>query len=379
MRLYYFFLSVYYFFKHIFIKKHYDVVFYAPSHFNRGDNHENLYFKDLIALCKNHNISYIYFEEPDIYNNQMRSNDALPFDFIYYLVIILRKFMGSEMSHIQTDMKIGNFISKILFYNFSFSNYITLSQSMLSFFNGLNPKAKKFDLQHGTIHARKKSYLYDGIPSVNLLKNKTCLLLSGKGFKDVLVKNDKTKYFINNSNIIGSSLNFLKSNTNKKEKLNKNILVSLQFTHDHTENENMEIYNKLLNLIKIKSSFHFYLRHHPRYNNDFNLKKLLLLSNTSIINGNIYDNLSMCSFHLTTYSTIAFQASMYSIPTFFLKIKSPIMEIFDTQYEYPFFNYSLEDLYDNYDLCSIKVKEWAEDFYTSFSAKKFISILNYEK
>ena len=87
----------------------------------------------------------------------------------------------------------------------------------------------------------------------------------------------------------------------------------------------------------------------------------------------------MCSFHLTTYSTIAFQASMYSIPTFFLKIKSPIMEIFDTQYGYPFFKYSLEDLYDNYDLCSIIVKEWAEDFYTSFSAKKFISILNYEK
>ena len=51
----------------------------------------------------------------------MRSNDAIPFDFIYYLVIILRKFMGSEMSHIQTDMKIGNFISKILFYHFSFN------------------------------------------------------------------------------------------------------------------------------------------------------------------------------------------------------------------------------------------------------------------
>ena len=45
MRLYYFFLSVYYFLKQIFIKKHYDVVFYAPSHLNRGDNHENLYFK----------------------------------------------------------------------------------------------------------------------------------------------------------------------------------------------------------------------------------------------------------------------------------------------------------------------------------------------
>ena len=131
MRLYYFILSLYYFLKQIFIKNHYDVVFYAPSHFNRGDNHENLYLKDLITLCKEHNISYIYFEEPDIYNNQMRSNHAIPFDFIYYLVIIIRKFMGSEMSHFQTDIKIGNFIRKIFFCNFSFSNYITLSQSML--------------------------------------------------------------------------------------------------------------------------------------------------------------------------------------------------------------------------------------------------------
>ena len=107
MKIYYLMYSFFYFIKQIFSKKHYDIIFYAPSHFNRGDNNENLYFKDLLNICKSSNISFIYFEEPDNYNNQERSNIAIPFDFIYYLVVLLRKFMGSEMKCIDVDKKIG--------------------------------------------------------------------------------------------------------------------------------------------------------------------------------------------------------------------------------------------------------------------------------
>lgn len=371
MKIYYLMYSFFYFIKQIFSKKHYDIIFYAPSHFNRGDDNENLYFKDLLDICKQSNISFIYFEEPDNYNNQERSNIAIPFDFIYYLVVLLRKFMGSEMEHVKVDRKIGSFIKIFFFRKISFDNYITLSQSMISFFSGIDPNSKKFDLQHGTIHAKKKSYLYDGIPSKNLSENNVCILLSGVGFKDILIKNDKTKYFINNSRVIGSLLNF---NNDFKSDFKKNVLVSLQFTDDHTESENKLIYKELLELIKTESSFHFYLRLHPRFNN-INLDNLLSLSNTSLIGGDIYNNFSICSFHLTTYSTIAFQAAISSIPTCFIKIQSPKMDIFSTQYKYPYFNHSLNDLYNDYDNCSIKVRLWAEFFYVPFSNKIFLDII----
>ena len=57
---------------------------------------------------------------------------------------------------------------------------------MLSFFNGLCIDAKKFDMQHGTIHSQKDSYLRDGIVSTNLIKNQVHLLLFGNGFQDLL-------------------------------------------------------------------------------------------------------------------------------------------------------------------------------------------------
>ena len=46
--------------------------------------------------------------------------------------------MGSEMSYIDIDRKIGSFIKKIFFRKITFDNYITISQSMLSFFNGVS-------------------------------------------------------------------------------------------------------------------------------------------------------------------------------------------------------------------------------------------------
>ena len=52
-----------------------------------------------------------------------------------------------------------------------FKHYITLSQSMLSIFKGINPNAKLYDLQHGIIHNNKKNYLVNGVAESNLLEN----------------------------------------------------------------------------------------------------------------------------------------------------------------------------------------------------------------
>ena len=91
MKIYYFFYSIFYFVRQAFTKKHYAIIFYAPHHFNRGENAEFFFFKDLLHVCKIHNISFLYLEEPDNYSNQKRSKTAIPFDFIYYLIVLLRK------------------------------------------------------------------------------------------------------------------------------------------------------------------------------------------------------------------------------------------------------------------------------------------------
>ena len=373
MRLYYFLYSFFYFIKLAFIKKHYRIIFYAPHHFNRGENSENIFLKDLLNVCEIHNLSFLYLEEPDFYSNQKRSKKAIPFDFIYYLIVFLRKFMRLEMSYIDKDKKIGSFIRKIFFKNINFDNYITLSQSMLSFFNGVNSQAKRFDLQHGTIHAEKESYLYEGVVSSNLVENDVTLFLSGNGYKDILIKNEISNYFQNHIKVIGVS-NF---NNIILSELNKNVLVSLQFTHDHSKYENTQIADSLEIQIKNESSFHFYLKSHPRFNNEINLSRFLSLPNVTLISEDLKVGFKKCSFHLTSYSTVTFEASLLGIPTCFLQHDSIKMNIFNTQYNYPFYKYSLSDLYNNYSVCFLETKEWAKKFYQPFCKESFLKSLKH--
>ena len=371
MRGYYFFYSFFYFIKLAFTKKHYNIIFYAPHHFNRGENSENIFFKDLLEVCEVHNLSFLYLEEPDLYSNQKRSKKAIPFDFIFYLIVFIRKLINSDFSFIYRDKKIGSFIGKIFLKNISFDNYITISQSMLSFFNGVNSDAKRFDLQHGTIHASKESYLHKGLVSRNLEENDVTLLLSGNMYKDILLKNEISTYFQDHIKVIGIS----GYNNIIQLKLNKNVLVSLQFTHDHSLDENKKIADSLELMIKKESTFHFYLKNHPRFNNEIDLTRFLSLPNVSLICENFEDNFNRCSFHLTAYSTITFEASLKGIPTCFLQLDYSKMSIFNTQYNYPFYNFLLSDLHENYSVCSIETEKWAKQFYQPFCKESFLKSL----
>ena len=372
MRVYYFFYSVFYFIKLAFTKKHYCIIFYSPHHFNRGENSENIFLKDLLNVCEIHNLSFLYLEEPDIYSNQKRSKNAIPFDFIYYLIVFLRKFMRLELSSIDKDKKIGSFLRKIFFKKITFDNYITISQSMLSFFNGVNSDAKRFDLQHGTIHAKKESYLYDGIVSSNLQENDVNLFLSGNAYKNILTKNEIESYFYNHIHVIGiSSIN----NIIISSEPNKNVLVSLQFTHDHSKDENRLIADALEKQMMEESTFYFYLKNHPRFNTEMDLNRFLSLPNVSLFSEDLKDGFKKCSLHLTSYSTVAFEASLQGIPTCFLQSDSEKMNIFNTQYNYPFYKYSLSDLYNNYSVCSLDTKQWAMKFYQPFCEESFLKSL----
>ena len=86
------FSSMLYFLKLIFVRKDYDVTFVSSAYFNRGDKGENLLLKPMISSCKKHKLKYIVFEDTDLkglYDNFNRSSEALPFDFISLIQIII--------------------------------------------------------------------------------------------------------------------------------------------------------------------------------------------------------------------------------------------------------------------------------------------------
>ena len=365
--------SMFFFLSGILIKRKYDVVFYYPQHFNRNENNENHFFKHLLLSCDKNNISYVVFEEPDFSIKSIRNSKATPFDFIYLIVIFLRKLFSSEMTTQLIDQKIGGFIAKVFFRQFHFKNYITLSQSMLSLFRGINSHAILYDLQHGIIHNNKKNYLIDGVAESNLVDNDANLLLSGESYKKILVVNEKSDYFKNHTLVIGSDMS---SKSILHKEFNRNILITLQFTHDHTADENAILLKELGEFIaSVKVDVDLYLKHHPRFNYEVNLSEMLKLSNVNMAPIDINDCFILCSLHATTYSTSTFEAALLGIPTILLQSLNEF-NYFQKEFNYPL-NLLIDEMDSNefYQQKSKIVKDWAIAFYTPYNEHKFLNLL----
>ncbi len=358
----YFLKSFFYF---LFSRNNYiDVVFYYPHHFNRGFEEENIFFNHLYNSCRNNNISYVVFEEPDYYSNQNRNAKAVPFDFIYVLIIILRKF-------IKSDKKIARILSLTILKGYRFKNCIVLSQSMTSIFRGLNSQANIYDLQHGIIYSEKSSYILNGEVSIKIKENNIKLLLFGDKFKNILDTSDSSGYLIGNSYVIG--VNRIDSSILHR-RFNNNILVTLQFTNDHTNQQNNNLLMELIEFIKLNREYNFYLRNHPRFNNAFNINPLFIFDNVYVSNDLLFESFKLCSLHLTAYSSTTFEASYFGIPTLFLKSLSKEYNMFFKDFDYVLDN-DIKHIIANYNECSNMVKRWESLFYSDYNEQKFLSLL----
>ena len=365
--------SFFFFCSGIIIKRKFDVVFYYPQHFNRGVNSENQYFKQLLQSCDTNNVTYIVFEEPDFTIKGKRNYKAIPFDFLYLFTLFLRKFYNREKPIQSIDQKIGRFIAKIFFKNLHFKSYITLSQSMLSVFRGINPNAILYDLQHGIIHNNKINYLVDGKAESNLVDNNVHLLLSGESYKNVLVSNEIGNYFQNHAFVVGSNI---QSKNILHEKFNYNILITLQFTHDHTSEQNELFFAELYEFIRVSNKdVNFYLKHHPRFNNEVDLSEILKQPNINIAPSDINSCFDLCSLHATAYSTSTFDAALLGIPTILIPSESKF-NYFQKDFNYPL-NQSIDNFKDNsfYREKSKIIKEWATAYYTTYNESKFLNLL----
>ena len=350
-----------FFFKYLFLTNKVDVLFYYPKHFNRGENGENLFLKPLYESCKSNNIRYLIFEEPDRKLDKTRNKEAVPFDFIYFLIILLRKIGFSEQ-------KIGKFLSFTFLRGIKFKNYIVLSQSMLEIFRVVNKDAKLFDLQHGIIHSDKESYIKNNIVNSKLSENNVELLVVGDGFKEILKEEDSSNYFKKNIHVIGTKKHKIFSHTHP----NRSVLVTLQITEDHTKEQNQKLLDEIINMVNSHDDLVFYIRNHPRFKNDLDVSELF--KKTNVAPKDLIHCFRDCSIHVTAYSTTTFECAEFGIPTVFLKSLKDNFNMFENEFKYPFDD-TLKDVFLNYKRYSDEVINWRERFYSEFDEQKFISLL----
>lgn len=372
----------------IFLKRSYDVVFYYPAHFNRGLNGENEFFEPFYEICIKNNISYLIFEEPDFSENSIRNKKTVPFDFVFYLLIILRKFVPVKKfeSFEHREWYFANILNRIYFKNIYFSNYIVLSNSMLGFFRGLNKNAHLYDYQHGVITSTPRSYSDKLSTPKNIRLNNSNVLVYGKGFSNLLKKSVTDNYYHSHSKIIG---HYLKADMVDNYD-NRKILFSLQIAEP-----NIDFNNKKIDLIVeffrtyssffIKNKIEILLKHHPRFQNEVDPSPLYEFDFTSLYDEDIIKGLKKSFLHITLHSTTTFEAASLGIPTLLLNnnLLNPIFFVDD--YSYPLGIKSGENIYDSikyylkdknkYLKDSKLVFDWYQNYYSELNQELFIELM----
>ena len=411
-----FFISMKYFFKLIFSRKEYDVVFVSSVVFNRGSDSENILFRPMIDCCKKNNLKYVIFEDTDlkgIYSNFNRSKEAIPFDFVSLIQIILRKLFNlfskepTEINEIYAREKKISRILRIIFFNRFFSKvYITLIWNNATLWRSINNDACIIDYQHGVIFNGHEGYLSDGSPPKVKSLNKIDTMVYGDIFKKILMANDKSNFY-NEKNLIKVGLNKTSEPPKEFSSLNKKILFTLQITPDSISKEVNENYVKIVeNLISVNADFlktndfKLIFRQHPRFSSDHCPSVNLEYDFISYDNYTpMHDLIDEVSMHITFNSTSVFEASMIGLPTIFINMHDQEFpretnsnkvfsnDVFLNDYKYPYkdlFVKTYKDLENIliklndktiYDDCCKRIHEWSTDLYSDFDKVVFEDFL----
>ncbi len=390
--------SFIYFIKLIFTSKNYDVVFISTSFFNRGQEGENYLLSPMINYCIENELSYVVFEETYFksYSSYKVNKKSTPFIFISLIQIILRKLLNflnkkpiTKNEIYLREVKISKILKRIFFTKFHSKVYITLIWNNSTLWRTINPDACVVDYQHGTIWSGHHWYLKDGYPPEDKIKNNIMTLVHADIFKNILIHNDKSKFF-NDANVIKVGVNKRAYRVSKKINNNKKILFTLQIAPDQNLDEinkqNVEIITKLLDInakFLLDHGYKIIFKHHPRYSK-FNCPEIKLehpfvsFENKKPLN----KLLSESSIHITFSSTSTIDASAMSVPTILIDMQknwqfSP-KDIFFKQYKYPCKDMVIKDYkdfknilarMDNKEIYSNScddVYKWSKDFYHDF-------------
>lgn len=357
-----------------------DVFFYYPQHFNSKGDYPFSLINLINSIKNNTSLSYKVVEEPNIFSRSKRNINSAPFDFLWLMVIVLRKiYKGNNYNII--DVKIGSLLSKIFFIRRDVKCIITISQSFQSVFKGMFPKAHLMDYQHGLISSQYYGYMNNDTISEQVLINNTRVLLYGDFFKEKLINIKGGDYFKKQSNVIGCPYTAYKK---PLKKFNGNILFSLQFTKSHSNELNsffLEETIKLFESIKRENlNLKLFLKLHPRHEDCINLDKLFEYDFVKLAPKELSKCFEICSLHITEYSSVVFDALIHGIPTLLSRFSS-VLNILENEFNFPKRNSNIiNDLSnlskdDFYKKLIQQQTNWSNKLYSPFDEKEFLKLI----
>lgn len=376
--------------RNIIFAKRVDVIFYYPQHFNRSAQGTNPFFDPLLCACDKAGISYKLIEEPDRGTDKPRNPKAIKGDFLYFLILSLRKILRlitRNPNFLAIEKQVARIIDTFSLYRFKAPYYVSISGSLNEFFLSLNPNGKVFEVQHGVIFAGKDSFFEpDGSLHPGYKNPRFNWLVWGQGYADSVMRGNvsimKDRMFAT-----GYPLALKDEFVPKSSFDDKLVLISVRFTTDFTQAELQQKKNNLSAFLdEMKDcGVKVLIKHHPRYNNVISLDDLFERHPfASVTNDSLPTLQNKIFLQVTTDSTTAFEYAETGILTFFYSNKDFMQKdnLFYKEYKYPlYFGMGIVDVInhlkepENYRQDSITIRKWYDKFYTPFNEHEFLNIL----
>ncbi|MEG1573905.1 MAG: hypothetical protein RRY55_06420 [Bacteroidales bacterium] len=383
----YIIISFYKIYVNILFRRRPDVIFYYPQHFNRSEKGTNPYFDPILNICNENNIQYMLLEEPDDKTSQPRNSKAIPADFLFWTILVVRKIICSLFcyDYIKQERITARVINIFTLGRLRSKRYVTISGSMEHLFAAINKSGRVYDLQHGIIYSTHWGYFdtAGNILKIHYAENINFMVF-GQGFYNTFFINDNNNKILKDRVLITGYPLSCSENISAR---GDSLLYSLQFTDDNT-NEKTEEYAKLFgsSLSEIPNcSYNILYKHHPRFNNVSDLSYITeKYENIFETSENISKLKDKIKLHITFNSTASFEYASYGIPTYFLfsDILPLGKTIFYDEYQYPLYkDMSINEVLDRLnDPISANedakiVKEWYERFYSPFDKDEFLKIM----
>ncbi len=369
------------------------IAFMQPSQFYRTPNKTNPFFDPIMKVCDEAGVSYRIFElakhlSPTSYKD-VRSSYWL----LYWEIFGCRLIKWFHLSERPLWLFLGWWANILSFGRFRADLYITVAGVNLEILQGINPKARLVDLQHGVIYSKHSGYFDSNCKLWSRLFSNPQreYWLYGEGYKNCFYRHpDNTKLLGDRVRIIGDVLGASMPVPTIKSHERDAIVFSLQFTHDYDAAKLVSIkqlieqmFDRIVNA-GLQKKYKILLKHHPRYNDcidltswkcDYPWAQFTTEATAQLV--------ARAAYHVTMHSTTTFEYASAGVPTCFLwdetNPEGRIVMLEDYQYiGLGDFNEMMAYFEGDKALqekLETRVRAWFRCFYTPFDAMKFKRML----
>ncbi len=367
------------------------VHFFQPEQFNRTERSTNPFFDPIIAVCEREGISYRVFCA-ERHRSQSGYGERWGNSWVLFLaeVLALRCVKWFKVSP-QLSFRVWGWMANLL----TFGHYradicITVAGMHLEVLQGVAPKARLVDLQHGIIYSTHSGYFDpDGVLLPLLAENRQReYWLYGDGYREVFLRNPKNLTLLDGKlHVVGDVLRKRGTEAQPLGMRRNRVILAFQFTPDFDSETLLAMkctWERFLDSNRGVVDSHgleVLIRHHPRFSgvidfSDWGVRYPWLKTDTRSLQDALGD--ALCC--VTINSTVVFDAAAWGVPTVLLDgVPLGWPNIFLKEYGYPYATCSMDELLRELSKSPIGVSEvlsvWYNRFYAKFDGENVLRLL----